>query len=317
MTHMRSESDFILPALDETFRIAREANVPVEIYHLKVNQERNWRKADTVLYKIDSARRAGLKITANVYPYIASATGLKERVPNWAQEGGQSQLWKRIRNPEQRKKILYDMAHGIPTRNSDPKNVVLLGFRKDSLMQLYRDKRLDEVARMHGKDADETVLDLLLADRSSIPALYFLMSEENLRKFIVQPYVSIGSDAGALTLSPEFTDKGAHPRAYGTFARVLAKYVREEKLLTLEEAIRKMTSLPASTLGIRRRGVLAPGNFADITVFDPTTIQDHATFSQPHQYASGTKHVFVNGRQVLKDGEPTGEKAGVLVRRGR
>jgi len=201
ITHMRSESDKVLAALDETFRISREANIPAEIYHLKILHDRNWPKIDTVLFKIDSARAAGLPITANIYPYIASATGLKERVPNWAQEGGFNPMLRRIKNPASRKKILYDMEHGIPTKNSNPKDVLLLGFRKDSLNIRYAHKRLDEVARLHGKTADETVLDLLSADKFSVGAVYYIISEDNMKRMLSQPYVSAGSDAGAPAVS--------------------------------------------------------------------------------------------------------------------
>jgi N-acyl-D-amino-acid deacylase len=314
ITHMRSESDKILDAINETFRISKEANVPAEIYHLKINHQRNWPMIDIVLFKIDSAQKAGLKISANIYPYTASATGLKERIPTWAQEGGLVALRNRIRQPEIRKKILFDMEHGIPTKNSSAHDVLLLGFKKDSLNKLYKGKRLDEAASLHGKNADETVLDLLTADQSSIGAVYFLISEANLRRMIQQPYVSVGSDAGAPALTKNFTDQGTHPRAYGTFARILGKYVRDEKLLTLEEAIRRMTRLPAGHLKIKKRGSLTTGYFADVVVFDPDKIQDHATFDQPHQYSSGVNHVFVNGVQVLKDGEPTGNKPGRCVR---
>ena len=311
---MRSESDKILEALNETFRISKEANIPAEIYHLKINHQRNWNKIDTVLFKIDSARKAGLKISADIYPYVASATGLKERVPNWAQEGGFTQLRNRICDPAMRRRILYDMEHGIPTRNSDPKDVMMSGFRKDSLAKLYNNKRLDEVARLHGKNADETVLDLLAADRSPIVAVYFLISEENMKRMLQQPYASVGSDAGAPALTKNFTDQGTHPRAYGTFVRILGKYVREEKLLSLEQAVRRMTSLPAGHLKIKKRGELKPGYYADVVVFDPERIQDHATFENPHQYATGVLHVFVNGVHVLKDGEHTGAKPGKCVR---
>ncbi len=314
ITHMRSESDKILDAVNETIRISKEANLPVEIYHLKINHERNWNKIDTVLTKIDSAIQAGVRISANLYPYRASATGLKERVPTWAQEGGIAQMRVRIRNPETRKRILYDMEKGVPTKNSEPKDVMLLGFKKDSLARLYKGKRLDEVSRLHGKNADETVLDLLAADKSSIPAVYFLISEDNMRKMLQQPYVSIGSDAGALALTKDFLDLGAHPRAYGTFARVFGKYVREQKLMTLEEAVRRMTSLPASHLKIKKRGTLATGHYADVVVFNPDKVQDHANFENPHQYSTGVTHVFVNGVQVLKDGEHTGAKPGRCVR---
>ena len=269
---------------------------------------------DTVLFKIDSARQAGLHITANMYPYAASATGLKERVPMWAQEGGLAKMRARFRNPALRKKILSDMENGIPTRNSDPKDVMLLGFKKDSLNALYKGKRLDEVARLHGKSADETVLDLLTADKTSIPAIYFLISEQNIMKMLRQPYVSIGSDAGALALTKNFVDMGTHPRAYGSFARFLARYVREEKLMSWEEAIRRMTSLPASNLKLNKRGSLQVGYFADVVVFDPEKIQDHATFEKPHQYSTGVQHVLVNGVPVVRDGEHTGAKPGRALR---
>jgi len=314
ITHMRSESDKILEALNETFRISREANIPAEIYHLKINHQRNWKKIDTVLLKIDSARKAGLKISANMYPYIASATGLKERVPTWAQEGGLVEMRKRIKNPQARAKILYDMRNGIPTKNSDPKDVMLLGFKKDSLNMLYKGKRLDEIARFHGKDADETVLDLLSADKTSIAAVYFLISETNMRRMIKEPYVSIGSDGGSLALIKEFTDQGTHPRAYGTFSRFLGRYVRDEKLMSMEEGIRRMTSLPAAQLKIKKRGELKKGYYADIVVFDEEKIIDRATFENPHQYSVGVQHVFVNGVQVLKNGEHTGALPGKLIK---
>lgn len=314
ITHMRSESDKILEAINETIRIARQAGVPAEIYHFKINQERNWNKIDAVLNKVDSAQKAGVKLTANMYPYVASATGLKERVPTWAQEGTAVEMRKRFTDPQVRHRILNDMERGFPTKNSDPRQVVLLGFKKDSLNVLYKGKRLDEVARLHGKSPDETVLDLLVADKTSIPSLYFLMSEDNMRRMLKQPYVSIGSDGASLATTAEFVDQGTHPRAYGTFARVLGKYTREEKLFSLEEAIRRMTSLPATNLGLRKRGYLKTGNFADVVVFDPAVIRDKATFEEPHQYAEGVKHVLVNGVVVLRDGEHTGATPGRCIR---
>jgi N-acyl-D-amino-acid deacylase len=238
---------------------------------------------------------------------------LKERVPIWAQEGGLVKMRERFKNPSTRKKILFDMANGIPTKNSDPKDVMLLGFKKDSLNKLYKDKRLDEVAMLHRKNADETVLDLLVADKTSIPALYFLISEDNMKKMLAQPYVSLGSDGGSLSLMKEFTDQGTHPRAYGTFARFLGKYVRDEKLVSMEDGIRRMTSLPASFLKIKKRGILKAGNYADVVVFDPQKINDVATFENAHQYATGVMHVFVNGVQVLKKGEHTGALPGRFV----
>ncbi|HWA33326.1 MAG TPA: amidohydrolase family protein, partial [Cyclobacteriaceae bacterium] len=267
-----------------------------------------------VLFKIDSARQAGLKISANMYPYAASATGLKERIPTWAQEGGIVKLRSRINNPSTREKILSDMANGIPTRNSDPHDVMVLGFKKDSLNKLYKGKRLDEIAVVHGKSADETTLDLLTADKSSIGAVYFLISERNMARMLREPYVSIGSDGGAVAITPDFMNDGTHPRAYGTFARFLGKYVRDEQVATLEEGVRRMTSMPALNLRIQKRGVVKRGNYADIVVFDPNTISDHATFEDPHQYATGVMHVFVNGIHVLKDGEHTGALPGRCVR---
>jgi N-acyl-D-amino-acid deacylase len=314
ITHMRSEGDFIFKAMNETFRIAHEANIPTEIYHLKINIARNWNKIDTVLFKIDSARQAGLKITANNYPYIASATELTARLPTWVKEGGAKAMRKRLRNPETRKKVLYEMRAGIPYKNSDAKDVMMLGFRKDSLNQLYRGKRLDEVAALHGKDADETVIDLALSDKSPMAALYYQQSEDNIRKIIQQPYVSFGSDGASMSDAKIFEDWGTHPRAYGTFARVLGKYVRDEKIISLEEAVRRMTSLPASNLQLQKRGKLQVGNFADVVIFNPATIQDHATYENPKQYATGVEHVFVNGVQVLQNGAHTGAKPGRVVR---
>jgi len=314
ITHMRSESDRILEAINETMTIAKKANIRTEIYHLKINQERNWSKIDAVLFKIDSARNTGLRITANLYPYIASATGLKERIPTWAQEGTAKEMRKRLTEPTARKRILEDMKRGFPQKNSSPEHVVILGFKKDSLNILYKGKRLSEIATLHGKSPDEAVLDLVVADKTSIPSLYFLMSEDNMRRMLKQPYVSIGSDGGSLATTADFMDLGAHPRAYGTFARVLGKYSREERLFPLEEAIRKMTSQPAANLGIAKRGVLKTGNFADVVVFDPAAIRDKATYEEPHQYAEGVRHVLVNGVLVLKDGEHTGAKPGRCVR---
>lgn len=314
ITHMRSESDHILKAMNETFRIAKDANIPAEIYHLKINHERNWNKIDTVIAKIDSARQAGLKITANMYTYRASATGLTARLPTWVQEGGASAMRKRMKAPPIRKRVLEEMRLGIPTKNSDPKDVLMLGFRLDSLNKLYRGKRLDEVARVHGKDADETALDLIIKDKSTVAAIYFLISEDNIKRMLKLPYVSLGSDAASMSDAEIFSEWGTHPRAYGTFARFLGKYVREEKIIPLEEAVRRLTSLPASNLKIQKRGKLQVGNFADVVVFNADSIQDKATFEDPKLYAEGVLHVFVNGVQVLRDGEHTGAKPGRVVR---
>jgi N-acyl-D-amino-acid deacylase len=314
ITHMRSESDKILPALNEAFRIAREANILTEIYHLKINHERNWNKIDQVIAKIDSAQKAGLKITANMYPYAASNTSLTARLPTWVQEGGAKEMRKRLTDPVHRKRVLDEMRLGIPTKNSDPKDVVILGFRLDSLNKLYRGKRLDEVALMHGKNADETLLDLIVKDKSPGAAIYHLQTEANVKRIIQLPYVSFGSDGASMSDAPMFAEWGTHPRAYGTFARVLGTYTVNERLISMEEAIRRMTSLPASNLSIQKRGSLKTGYFADLIVFDPTTVRDLATYENPKQYATGMVHVFVNGTQVLRSGEHTDAKPGRVIR---
>lgn len=314
ITHMRSESDKILSALNEVFRIAAEAKVPAEIYHLKINNTWNWNKVDSVLTKIDSAQKAGLKITANMYTYNASGTSLSARLPTWVQEGGGPAMRKRLRNPALRKRVLYELEMGIPTKNSDPKDVLLNDFYRDSLDQLYRGKRLNEVARLHGKSANETMLDLIVADRSGISAIFFLMSEDNVKRMLQLPYVSICSDAGSIADEAPYNIDPTHPRTYGSFARFLGKYVRDERVMTLEEAIRRMTSLPAANLKLKKRGSLTVGNYADVVVFNPGTIADKATFDDPHQYAEGMEHVFVNGIQVLNNGAHTGAHPGRCVR---
>lgn len=314
ITHMRSESDKILPALNEVFRIAQEASVPAEIYHLKINNTWNWNKIDTVIFKIDSAQKAGLKITADMYTYNASGTSLTARLPTWVQEGGAPAMRKRLKNPVTRARVLRELKLGIPTKNSDPKDVMLMGFRKDSLNELYRGKRLSEVATLHGKNADETMLDLIVADKSGIAAIFFLISEENVKRMLTLPYVSICSDAASIADEEFYNVDATHPRGYGSFARLLGKYVRDEKVMTLQEAIRRMTSLPASNLKIERRGSIAVGNFADIVIFNPDAITDKATFEDAHQYAEGVVHVFVNGVQVLNNGNHTGAMPGKCVR---
>ncbi|MCE7863660.1 MAG: D-aminoacylase [Bacteroidetes bacterium CHB5] len=314
ITHMRSESDKILPALQEVFEIAQKANVPAEIYHLKINNTWNWNKVDTVLAKIDSAQKAGLKITADMYTYHASGTSLTARLPTWVQEGGAPAMRKRLRNPVERARVLKELKLGIPNRNSHPMDVMLLGFRKDSLNALYRGKRLSEVAALHGKNADETMLDLIVEDKSGISAIFFLISEANVKRMLTLPYVSICSDAGSIADEEPFNLDPTHPRTYGSFARFLGKYVREEKLMAVEEAIRRMTLLPATNLKLKKRGSLAVGNYADVVVFDPNTIADKATFEDAHQYAEGVVHVFVNGVQVLHHGNHTGAMPGKCVR---
>ena len=316
ITHMRSESDRILPAMNETFRIAREASIPAEIYHLKINHSWNWNKIDVVIGKIDSARKAGLDITANMYTYNASSTGLTARIPTWVQEGGMAALRKRLKDPAIRARVLDELARGIPQKNSDPKDVLILGFHRDSLNRLYRNKRLDEIARLHGKNADETVLDLIIADKSSqtIPCIFFLISEDNVRRMLKLPFVSICSDASTLAAEKGSPDTPTHPRVYGSFARLLGHYAREVKLMSQEEAVRRMTALPAARLGLRDRGQIKTGYVADLAIFDPATVIDKATFDDSHAYAEGVKHVFVNGIQVLENGQHTGRMPGRAIR---
>jgi len=314
ITHMRSESDKIYQALNEVFTIAREAKVPAEIYHLKINNTWNWNKVDTVLAKIDSAQQAGLKITANMYTYNASGTNLIARLPTWVQEGGASAMRARFKNPTTRKRILRDLELGIPSRNSDPKDVMILGFRKDSLNKLYKGKRLSEIASLHGKDANETMLDIIAADKSGIPSIFFLISEDNVKTMLAMPYVSICSDGASIPAEEPYIKDSTHPRVYGSFARLLSKYVREENIMTLPEAVRRMTSLPAANLKLSKRGTLKVGSYADVVVFDPEKIRDKATFEKPHQYAEGVNHVFVNGVQVLDNGNHTGAKPGRCIR---
>lgn len=319
ITHMRSEGNGIFGAVDETIRIAREAGIPAEIYHLKMAGAENWNKLDSVLAMIDAANNSGLKITADMYTYRAGATGLDASMPPWLQEGGLQEWIKRMKNPQIRKKALAEMRkpsdkwENLLLMAGSPDNVLLLGFANDSLRQ-FTGKTLAEVAKIYGKSPEETAMDLVMADSTRVGTAYFMMSEENIKRQIALPYLSFGSDAGSPAAEGVFLKSNDHPRAYGNFARLLGKYVRDEKVITMEEAIRKLTSLPANNLKIKRRGLLESGYFADVVVFDPLKIQDHATFEQPHQYSTGMVHVFVNGEQVLENGEHTGARPGRVVR---
>ena len=319
ISHMRSEGNKILESIDELIRIADEANIRAEIYHLKMGGKDNWGKYDDVVKKIDSARNAGLHITTDMYTYIAGATGLDASMPPWVQEGGYEKWSERLQDPEIRKKVLEEMTtptdewENLMYAAGTPDNLLLVGFENDSLRH-YTGKTLTEVAKIHGKSPEETAMDLVIADGSRVGTVYFLMSEENVKKQIALPYMSFGSDAGSMAPEGVFLNSSTHPRAYGNFSRVLGKYVRDENIIPLEEAIRKLTSLPASNLKIKKRGSLKVGYFADLAIFNPETIQDHATFAEPHQYATGMVHVFVNGEQVLKDGEHTGATPGMVVR---
>jgi N-acyl-D-amino-acid deacylase len=316
---MRSEGNRILQSMDELIRIANEANIRAEIYHLKMSGKENWNKFDAVVKKIDSARAAGLHITTDMYTYIAGATGLDASMPPWVQEGGYEKWAERLKDPEIRKRVYKEMT--TPTDDWEnlmhaagtPENLLLVGFKNDSLRH-YTGKTLAEIAKIHGKNPEETAMDLVIADGSRVGTVYFLMSEDNVKKQMALPYMSFGSDAGSLAPEGMFLNSNPHPRAYCNFARVLGKYVRDESVISLEEAIRKLTSLPASNLKIKKRGALKIGYFADLAIFNPETIQDHATFAEPHQFSTGMKHVFVNGVQVLKDGEHTGKLPGQVVR---
>ncbi|NBB76205.1 MAG: amidohydrolase family protein, partial [Bacteroidetes bacterium] len=291
ISHMRSEGNRLLESLDELIRIASEAEIAAEVYHLKMAGKKNWDKYDDVVQKIDSARSAGLDITTDMYTYTAGATGLDAAMPPWAQEGGFGKWRERLMDPETRKLIAQEMA--TPTNEwenlllsaGSPDKVLLVGFRTDSLRYLTG-KSLAEVAKMRGTTPEETAMDLVVADSSRVGTVYFLMSEENVKKQITLPWMSFGSDGGALAPEGVFLNSNPHPRAYGNFARLLGKYVRDEQVIPLEEAIRKLTSLPASNLKIEKRGALKEGYYADVVIFDPETIQDNATFEEPHQLAS-------------------------------
>lgn len=315
ISHMRSEGNKLLEAVEELIRISREAAIPAEIYHLKAAGKANWSKIDKVIARVEAARKEGLKITADMYTYTAGATGLDAAMPPWVLDGGYEALYKRLKDPEMRKKI----AAAIRTPSNDwenlylaagsPDRVLLVEFKNDALKPLTG-RTLADVAKMRGTSPEDTIMDLVLEDQSRVGTVYFMMSEENLVKQMKLPWVSFGSDAGSLSPEPPFTKANPHPRAYGNFARLLGRYVREEKVMPLEEAIRRLTGLPATNLELDRRGFLREGMFADVVVFDPATVADRATFEKPHQFAVGMKHVFVNGGHVLKDGEHTGAKPG-------
>jgi N-acyl-D-amino-acid deacylase len=317
--HMRSEGNRFLEAIDETLRIAQEAGLPVHIYHLKAAGEANWSKLDAAIAKIDSARNAGVRVTADMYTYTAGATGLDAAMPPWVQEGGTAAWAARLRDPAIRARVAREMVtptdewESLYMAAGSADRLLLLSFRQDSLRVLIG-KSLGQVARERNQSPEETAMDLVARDGSRVGVAYELMSEENVRKQVALPWVMFGSDGGAPSAEGDFLKASPHPRAYGNFARLLGRYVREERLIPLGEAIRKITSLPATTLGFARRGQLAPGFHADVAIFDPATIIDHATFPNPHQYAEGMRHVLVNGVAVLRDGEPTGATPGRVLR---
>jgi len=308
ISHLRSEDDQLFEALDELIQIAKEADIAAEIYHFKASKKSNWHKLDVAVRKIEDARKEGLHITADMYMYPASSTGLNTVLPPWAIEGGIYKTINRFNNPVLRKKILNEIAFPC-----SPDSILLVGFKNEDLRHL-NGKSLGEIARNRDLPPVEAVAELIVEDNSRIQSVFFSMSEDNVKKKIALPFMSFCSDAGSISNEGVFLNSSVHPRTYGSFARLLGKYVREEKVILLEEAIRRLTAFPAENLGIKKRGKLQMGYFADIVVFDPSTITDHATFQKPHQYATGMKHVWVNGVQVLKDGEHTDALPGRVVR---
>ena len=318
ITHMRSEGSRLEEGVQEVIKIASLTGAPAEIYHLKASGRGNWHKLSNVFDMIESARRAGLFITADMYTYTAGSTGLNATMPLWVQDGGHEAWVERLKDPAIRERVAAEMRQ--PTRewenffvDAGPDNILLIGFRNPDLRK-YIGMTLAEIAAERGTDPAFTAMDLVVEDDSRVDAVYFLMSEENVRRKIGKPWISFGSDAGAPAAEGVFLQSSRHPRTYGNFARLLGHYVREEKIITLEEAIRRMTSLPAANVGILERGELREGFYADVVVFDPERIKDNATFEEPHQYASGVRHVFVNGEQVLQNGRHTGAKPGRVVR---
>ena len=319
ISHMRSEGNKLLESVDELLNIADQSGIRAEIYHLKQSGKKNWYKLDQVIQKIDSARAKGLKITTDMYTYIAGATGLDASMPPWVQEGGLDQWITRLKDPAIRKKVIKEMKadtdqwENLMRAAESSDKLILVGFKNDSLKYLTG-KTLTEVAKMRGKSPEETAIDLVIQDGSRVGTVYFLMTEENIKKQIKLPYMSFGSDAGTMSTEGVFSKSSTHPRAFGNFARLLGKYVREENVISLEEAIYKLTGLPASNLKIENRGQLKNGYFADIVVFDPNEISDHATFENPMQYATGVEHVWVNGTHVLENGKHTGGYGGRFVK---
>lgn len=318
-SHMRSEGDKFLEAIEELISISQQANIPAEIFHLKAAGKDNWYKMDSAIRRVERARREGLQITADMYNYIAGATGLTATMPPTLQDGGFGKLRERLQNPAIRKQIKKEMDTKTDKWENffysvgTPENILLLGFKQDSLKK-YIGKTLGQIAKLCGTSPEETAMDLIIHDSTRVECAYFLMNEENVKKQIALPWVSFGSDEGSYTNEGIFLKSNAHPRAYGNFARLLGKYCRDEKLISLQEAIRKLSKLPAINLKITQRGELRVGNYADIVVFDPAKVKDNATFEKPHQYADGMIDVFINGARVLKNGEHTGAKPGRFVK---
>lgn len=318
-SHMRSEGNKLLEAVEELITISKEANMPAEIFHLKAAGKNNWSKMDSVIHRVERARKEGQQITADMYTYVAGATGMTSAFPPTLQDGGFGKLRERLMDP----KVREEMKKAMKTDASDwenlyygaggPEHVLLLSFKQDSLKK-FTGKTLAEAAAIRGKSPEETAMDLIIQDSTRVGVAYFLMTEDNVKKQVALPWVSFGSDEASYTPEGVFLKSNAHPRAYGNFVRVLGKYTRDEKVMTLQEAIRKLANLPAKNLKLRKRGELKAGYYADIVIFDPAKVKDNATFDKPHQYAEGMIHVFVNGVQVLQDGEHTGRKPGRFVK---
>jgi len=319
ISHLRSEGNRLVEAVEELIRISREAGVPAEIYHLKAAGEKNWGKMDAVLALVEKAQKEGLKITADMYNYPAAGTGLDAAMPPWALEGGYEALFRRLGDPAVREKLAAEMTtpsdewENLFLAAGSADRLLLVGFKSEKLKPLTG-RTLASVAEERGTAPVTTIMDLVLEDRSRVDTIYFLMSEENIRKQMKKEWVSFGSDEASQAPESPFLKSNPHPRAYGNFARLLGKYVREDKVISLEEAVRRLSGLPARNLGLENRGLLKVGMAADVVVFDPEKIADRATFEQPHQYAVGVKDVFVNGVPVLKDGEHTGVTPGRALR---
>ena len=319
ISHMRNEGHDLLEAIDELIEISRKSGAPAEIYHFKQAGQVNWNKLEPAVAKVNAARAEGLRITADMYPYPAGATGLDAAMPVWVQAGGLEKWIERLKDPATRAKVKAEMANpdakweNLLKLAGGPEKALLIGFKNPKLKHLTG-KTLAEVAAMRGKSPEDTAMDLVIEDGSRVGTVYFLMSEDNVRKQVALPWMSFGSDAESQQPEGVFLKSSTHPRAYGNFARALGKYVRDEKVAPLEDVIRRMTSFPATNLGIKGRGVLRDGYYADVVVFDPANVQDHATFEKPQQLSTGVRDVFVNGTQVLKGGKHTGAKPGRFVR---
>jgi len=319
ISHMRSEGNKLLEAIDELITISRDSGAPAEIYHFKQAGKPNWDKLDAAIAKVEAARAGGQRISANMYTYTAGATGLDATMPPWVQSGGLEAWEKRLRDPEVRARLLKEMRtpsndwENLLLLSGSPDNLLLVSFKNPKLKPLTG-KTLAQVAKMRGKSPEETAMDLVVEDDSRVGTVYFIMNEDNLKREVALPWMSFGSDEASPAPEGVFLKSQSHPRAYGNVARLLGHYVRDEHAITLQDAIRRLTSLPASHIGVKQRGSLKSGYYADVVVFDPETIEDHATFEKPDQLATGVDDVFINGVQVLKNGRHTGAKPGRFVR---